>query len=236
MNDKAIQTLKHAGWSEDRNIDISKYEQAYKDEGIVLFEPTKAFLRKFGGLLIPYHDDCFNRDERLGFHAEEVVCGYGRCQEERNPIGQCFHDHELAMDEQGRVWLYYSHKEPDVFAETGEEAINRILNWNRDELGKPPFCAKIMKAKSEYIRSEYITEFINLWEEVVRQVYLKEPGKGNALKIATDGWNGTNMSPLSYVVFVADPKNLTNMILRGQKAREKRWTKWLEMKQNDSLE
>jgi hypothetical protein len=84
-----------------------------------------------------------------------------------------------------------------------------------------------MKSKSEYTEEAYVKEVIALWEEVVREVYLKEPGSGNGLKLAKEAWEGTNMVPLHYVCFIADPKNLTNAISRGQKAREKRWTKWL---------
>lgn len=83
-----------------------------------------------------------------------------------------------------------------------------------------------MKPKSEYTKEEYTAEVIALWEDVVRTVYLKEPTAAKAM--AEDAWEGTNMTPIRYVVFVADPTNLTNQILRGQKAREKRWASWME--------
>jgi hypothetical protein len=85
------------------------------------------------------------------------------------------------------------------------------------------------KPKSAYTQEEYTAELVLLWEDVVRTVYLKEPGP-YAPGIALEAWEGTNMTPLRYVIFIASPRMATNMILRGQKAREKRWVKWLKSK------
>lgn len=85
------------------------------------------------------------------------------------------------------------------------------------------------KPKSAYTQEEYTTELVALWEDVVRTVYLKQPG-AYAPGIALEAWEGTNMTPLRYVIFIASPRMVTNMILRGQKAREKRWDKWLKSK------
>jgi hypothetical protein len=87
-----------------------------------------------------------------------------------------------------------------------------------------------MKPKSEYTKEEYTAELVALWEDVVRRVYLKEPTPGVGLQNAEDAWSGTNMTPIRYVIWIASPKMLTNMIHRGQKAREKRWAKWLKEK------
>lgn len=81
------------------------------------------------------------------------------------------------------------------------------------------------KLKSEYQKDAYIAELVSLWASVVREVYLKEPL--HAQRVAEDAWHGTNMTPLRYVETFADPKHLTNRIQRGQKAREKRWTRWI---------
>ena len=74
-------------------------------------------------------------------------------------------------------------------------------------------------------KAEYIKEFTALWEDMVRTVYLKEPGN-YAKDMAIEAWRGTKMSPLQYVLFIGNPAFITNMILRGQKAREIRWRKW----------
>lgn len=75
-------------------------------------------------------------------------------------------------------------------------------------------------------KDQWISEVMKLWCDVVRVVYLKEAT--GAAEVAERGWEGVNMTPLSYVIFVANPHNLTNQVVRGQKAREKRWKKWLK--------
>jgi hypothetical protein len=70
----------------------------------------------------------------------------------------------------------------------------------------------------------YFKEFVQLWEEMVKEVYLKEAEASS--EMAEHAWKHTTMPPLEYVIFIGDPSNLTNQISRGQKAREKRWQKW----------
>jgi hypothetical protein len=84
-----------------------------------------------------------------------------------------------------------------------------------------------VKTKSEYTKEEYVKELVSLWEDAVRVVYLKQPTNYGD-ELAQRAWDGTNMTPIRYVMRVADPKYVTNMIGRGQKAREKRWNKWVK--------
>ena len=90
-----------------------------------------------------------------------------------------------------------------------------------------------MKIKSEYNKQEYLDELVDLWVDVCNKVYKGSPkGKfaiDNILKHEAErAWEGTNYTPLEYVLRYADPKNVTNQIGHGQKAREKRWDKWVE--------
>lgn len=85
-----------------------------------------------------------------------------------------------------------------------------------------------MRPKSGYTKDEYTAEVVRLWEDVVRTVYLKVPTVGAASPEAERAWDGTTMTPIRYVMWLASPHHPANMILRGQKAREKRWKKWLK--------
>lgn len=89
--------------------------------------------------------------------------------------------------------------------------------------------AVINHTRVDYTKDQYTAELIALYEDVVRRVYLKEINSPVA-ELAQEAWEHTTMSPLGYVVFIASPKMLTNRIERGQKAREKRWAKWLKEK------
>jgi len=83
-------------------------------------------------------------------------------------------------------------------------------------------------------QTAYMKHVISLWKEVVRTVYLNEPSDTYAQEMALEAWEHTSMSPLEYVVHIANPRNLTNKVLRGQKAREKRWDKWRKAQKEQS--
>jgi len=84
------------------------------------------------------------------------------------------------------------------------------------------------EGKMSIRQAAYTKHVICLWEEVVRTVYLNEPSDCYAQEMALEAWEQTNMSPLEYVIHIANPRSLTNKVLKGQKAREKRWDKWLK--------
>lgn len=120
MNDKTLKALRESGWSEDRKKDLTIYEEAFAREGIHLYDATKRFLASFGGLIV---------SQILSFCAEETVEGWGILTD-LNPIGDCFHDCELLMDEKGRVWLSTITDNPRLFANSGEEALDLIIGGN----------------------------------------------------------------------------------------------------------
>lgn len=91
-----------------------------------------------------------------------------------------------------------------------------------------------MKTKSEYNKKEYLDELVALWVDVCSKVYKR---KWREIDFAMDdflkneaeqAWEGTTYTPLEYVLRFADPKNITNQIGHGQKAREKRWDEWVK--------
>lgn len=69
-----------------------------------------------------------------------------------------------------------------------------------------------MKTKSEYNKKEYLDELVALWVDVCRKVYKRKMKEidfamGDILKHeAEQAWEGTNYTPLQYVIRYADPK------------------------------
>ena len=57
MNKEAKEILEKAGWYEGRNIDISEWERISEEDGFLLFDEAKKFLREFGGLCIHKYDE-----------------------------------------------------------------------------------------------------------------------------------------------------------------------------------
>lgn len=57
MNKEAREILEKAGWYEGREIDISEWERISEEEGFLLFDEAKKFLREFGGLCIHKYDE-----------------------------------------------------------------------------------------------------------------------------------------------------------------------------------
>jgi hypothetical protein len=92
--------------------------------------------------------------------------------------------------------------------------------------------AKSFRTDLSLSRSEWEAEFRRLYASLLAEVYLIDPdGLSDWQKAGTSeeverAWTGTNFTPLRYVSFVHSPLQLTNMIGRGQKARERRWRKW----------
>jgi hypothetical protein len=84
----------------------------------------------------------------------------------------------------------------------------------------------------ESYKDNFVEEFVALWDNVLQTVYLKTSPTCVAEKEAVEAWLHTTMNPLEYIRFVADPHKATNWIARGQKAREKRWEKWIRTQEN----
>lgn len=78
-------------------------------------------------------------------------------------------------------------------------------------------------------RENHLREVAALWLNMVSEVYLVKLEKIKFDKEhAIFCWYHTTYSPLDYVMMIGDPSNVTNQIIRGQKAREKRWRKWVK--------
>lgn len=133
LTSKAIEFLKVAGWTENRKIDISRYENALQKEGYIINKVIRDFLISFGGLKIKHpHHGIQNKEEE--FHLDPIlaISGiYPEKIEEYNKrtgsiltvIGEASNRYlVLMMAEQGAVYAAY-----DDFliflGESGEEAI-----------------------------------------------------------------------------------------------------------------
>lgn len=139
MKPHTVETLRQAGWTPDRRIDLSVIQAAYAAEGLPLYKRTKEFLSRFGDLLIPYENLWIYRagnPSYLSFFAGDEVIGWGWIMPSHeiksNPIGNCWHDSGIHMDRYGRVWLLGIASPPCLFASNGEEMIDLIINWSPD--------------------------------------------------------------------------------------------------------
>lgn len=73
MTDKTLSLLKESGWSEDRRMEISNYEDELKEEGYIVNDTIREFLRSFGGLKVihPHHHVETSKDE---FYETQEFC------------------------------------------------------------------------------------------------------------------------------------------------------------------
>ena len=91
-----------------------------------------------------------------------------------------------------------------------------------------------MKTRAKYTEQEYKEELRCLWREMLSVVYLKKLSEYDFIGDTDKAWMHTDMTPLQYIVWIANPSKFTNQILRGQKARELRWKKWIKEKTNEN--
>lgn len=54
----AIEVLEQNGWYKGREVDLSKYEQWFKENNNYLHEAAKKFLKEFGGLELKFKEKC----------------------------------------------------------------------------------------------------------------------------------------------------------------------------------
>lgn len=136
MNPKTIDYLLAAGWKPERIVDTKIYKDAFKKENLPLYPNAEKFLSKFGSLIIRYFYTVgsFEIDDILAFCANETVVGMGGCKscELFSPIGDVFGGTGmLFMNEEGQVYGIFNEEfDPVFFAETGEDAIDKILSGN----------------------------------------------------------------------------------------------------------
>lgn len=78
---------------------------------------------------------------------------------------------------------------------------------------------------------EYVEEYIRIFDSLMKDVYLRSLTAAERDFLAQEGatnYDLTNLSPLDVVIWLGDPDKITNQIERGQKARMKRYRKWLK--------
>ena len=138
---KAQGYLRAAQWSPGRQVSVTAYTEAFREEGIVLLPASRSFLERFGGLIIKYETPSKQADV-LEFCADDAVCGLGKgglrqleqllgvhplCPIGHYQYGTCM----LVQDEKGRVFGV-SDETTTFIGESGEASIEHILS------GTPP--------------------------------------------------------------------------------------------------
>jgi hypothetical protein len=132
---EARSSLRRAGWKPTRSVRTSICEEAYAHEGLQLLPKPKAFLRKFGGLVIPYVTKSQQQDV-LDFLAERAIRGMKHgikgfekllvtaplCPVGHYLFGTCI----LLMDRKGQIFGGSDETLTRV-GNTGEKAISNIL-------------------------------------------------------------------------------------------------------------
>lgn len=80
LSKKTLGLLEKAGWYQGRNIDISEYERSLTDDGYIMTETAREFLRSFGGLTVIHpHAKVANYDDR--FHLNPLIAIPEVCRE-----------------------------------------------------------------------------------------------------------------------------------------------------------
>jgi hypothetical protein len=143
FSEKALAVLHEAGWSEDRQIDITPYVEMLEKEGNVVFLVVADFLRRFGGLdlswqhplpgvreeiwhhlyiLSPYSPGLIRIQPKSSLEGSEAVLGVNLCS-----IGNTSMD--ILMTEAGRV---YGNDGADFYdlGNSGEEMIEKHVHWH----------------------------------------------------------------------------------------------------------
>lgn len=76
---------------------------------------------------------------------------------------------------------------------------------------------------------EFIEKYVKLVDSLVRQVYCREvENNAEVIEEAREMFRETAMTPLQAVMRYHSPKHVGNKVLRGQKAREARYRRWVK--------
>lgn len=148
FSEKALAVLREAGWSEDRQIDITPYVEMLEKEGNVVFPVVTDFLRRFGGLelswehplrprtpageeirphlylLAPYAPNLIRIVPQSSLEVDEGLLGLKVCS-----IGHDSSGIDIVMAETGKVYGEYM---PTFFdlGDSGEEMIEKHVHWH----------------------------------------------------------------------------------------------------------
>lgn len=72
-----IANLKKDGWSESRCIDVSIFDEVFKENGFIWFEAAKKFLESYGLLNLNYYDARQKRINQININPLKVVPNIG---------------------------------------------------------------------------------------------------------------------------------------------------------------
>ncbi|WP_405430253.1 SUKH-3 domain-containing protein [Micromonospora sp. NBC_00617] len=117
LPDRAAQTLRMAGWTPRRRVDVGEWESGLAPEGFAMHAPARAFLTEFGGLVVPVSGP--GRDSaRIGVRLDPLLClgqkGWfdslsGPTAGQLYPLGEEHDGHaSLAMDADGTIHLLFN--------------------------------------------------------------------------------------------------------------------------------
>lgn len=79
-------------------------------------------------------------------------------------------------------------------------------------------------------KNKFVEETVKIWTDICVNVYLFDKQKLHIEDVTKDFefvFDHTTFSPFGAACYFADPTHLTNQVRIGQKARVKRWVKWL---------
>ena len=79
-------------------------------------------------------------------------------------------------------------------------------------------------------KTKFVEEAVKIWVDICLTVYLFDKNKLHMDEITKDFefvFDHTTYSPFGAACYFADPTHFTNQVVFGQKARVKRWKKWL---------
>lgn len=113
---KVEEIMSSAGWTPKRNIGISDYIHQLENEGYIVFNEVKFFLRNFGGLQIEFENDGsldnihFNISQSIGQISKEwIIDDYSnKVGEKLCLIGQAYRGYMvLSMSKKGGIYAGY---------------------------------------------------------------------------------------------------------------------------------
>lgn len=136
MNETARAKLLKAGWYEDRRYPTDDIAQRLQQAGFTLFPAARAFLERYGGLLVLEAPRPHESNTEY-FHScpDQVATDPSWTEEWERvsgtrvfPIGEtAFGDYTLIMDEHGRVFGMDMYIQMTYWADDAEELLDIIL-------------------------------------------------------------------------------------------------------------
>lgn len=133
-NVELVKALNEAGWSQDRQIDISAWTSAMSAAGFVMHGPATAILSSLGGLRIPPRGGVVCETEELVFDPFVIgTFGGRRFRLEEflgtalSPIGEYGHSCELFADEVGRLIGLWNSASIFSWGDSLEDSLCRMI-------------------------------------------------------------------------------------------------------------